>query len=130
MYIWDIHGCTIPLTNTDPENHYFLEECRLPTHKFGGARVGLVYDLIIKNYSVIRYLLFDYIYINGSYSPNKNQAASGKRRIFVRFRFVTFRISKKNTKNPRSSCLIVVSPRGRNETKETAGINGFFLSKQ
>ena len=63
MYIWDIHGCTIPLTNTDPENHYFLEECRLPTHKFGGARVGLVYDLIIKNYSVIRYLLFDYIYI-------------------------------------------------------------------
>ena len=98
MYIWDIHGCTIPLPNTDPENHYFLEECRLPTHKFGGARVGLVYDLIIKNYSVIRYLLFDYIYINGSYSPNKNQAASGKRRIFVRFRFVTFRISKKNRK--------------------------------
>ena len=32
--------------------------------------------------------------------------------------------------NPRSSCLTVVSPRGSNEAKETAGMNGFFLSKQ
>ena len=34
------------------------------------------------------------------------------------------------TKNARSLCLIVVSPRGSNETKETVGMNGFFLSKQ
>jgi hypothetical protein len=33
--------------------------------------------------------------------------------------------SSKNKNNPRSSCLIVVSPRGSNETKETAGMNGF-----
>ena len=44
----------------------------------------------------------------------------------VRFRSATFQIST----NPRSSCLIVASPRGINEAKETAGMNGFFLSKQ
>ena len=32
--------------------------------------------------------------------------------------------SQKKTKNPRSSYLIVVSPRGSNETKETVGMNG------
>ena len=37
----------------------------------------------------------------------------------VRFRSDTFQISKEPKKN-RSSCLIVVSPRGSNETKETA----------
>jgi hypothetical protein len=40
----------------------------------------------------------------------------------VRVRSNTFQISKK--KNPRSSYLIVVSPRGSNETKETVGMNG------
>ena len=38
--------------------------------------------------------------------------------------------SPKIPKSPRSSCLTVVSPRGSNEAKETAGMKGFFLSKQ
>ena len=33
--------------------------------------------------------------------------------------------SQKIPKTPRSSCLTVVSPRGSNEAKETAGMNGF-----
>jgi len=35
--------------------------------------------------------------------------------------------SQKKTKIPEDH---VVSPRGSNETKETAGMNGFFLSRQ
>ena len=47
----------------------------------------------------------------------------------VRFRSDTFQIIS-NLKKNGSSCLIVVSPRGSTGTKETAGMNVFFLSKQ
>ena len=39
----------------------------------------------------------------------------------VKFRSATFQISK----NPSGSCLTVVSPRGSNEAKDTAGMNVF-----
>ena len=40
---------------------------------------------------------------------------------------IPFKSQKKQ--NPRSSCLIAVSPRGSTEAKETAGMNGFFPIK-
>jgi hypothetical protein len=61
---------------------------------------------------------------NGAYLTVRNLGCRS-----IGFRSATFHISKiqKSKNKNKSSCLIVESPRGSNEAKETAGMNCFSI---